>query len=153
VAVSFEFHSHLFLTLGAQEWKASHSNLCIKTPFRPLFVPKNDLSGVVSTDASIPNVADTGQIDWRSANVMPVRYCASYPTLKVHTGTSVDASDWLNPESEASDIEARPPPSYEESIKQQDEAFVDVDLMTPSCIPMTDFKSSKLELFLIRLIN
>jgi hypothetical protein len=75
---------------------------------------------------------------------MPVRYCASYPTLKVHT--EVDHGDWLNPEADSSDMETHPP-SYEEAIKEQTDAFVDVELMTPSvCIPMTDFKSSKFQI-------
>lgn len=113
----------------------------MKIPFRPLFFEKEysdcEISGTVKTDASLPNVADTRQNEWKSANVMPVRYCAAYPNLRVQN----DDSDWLHPDADVSDLETQPPPSYEEAMDQQDDAFVDVELMTASEVPLSDFSS------------
>lgn len=132
----------IFVSYFFKEWKASHSNLCAKTPFHPLFSQKigeEEISGTVKTDASLPNVADTRQNDWKSANVMPVRYCSAYPNLRLQPDTS--GNDWLHSDADVSDMETQPPPSYEEAMQQQDDAFVDVDFMTPTDIPLTDFSS------------
>jgi hypothetical protein len=112
--------------------------LCIKTPFLPLVPRRGGGSSIrEKTTTALPKVADTGHNEWKSANIAPVRYCASYPSLKVHIDTQTN--DWLYDDRETKDDAA--PPTYEEAISQVDDLIANFGYVGPSEIPLSDFKS------------
>lgn len=129
------------LILLSQEWKSSHWKLCIPTPFIPIFRTQQTdakTSGEPNQN-SAPLAADTTQTEWKSANFAPIRYCQTYPNLKVSVATQIEndreeGPEWLHDQSK----EVGPPPTYDEAIKQGD-GFVDVDFMS-SFIPIDSSK-------------